>query len=196
MSVNAPARRRRHRRRRRNPIANLNPRRRRSYRRRRRNPIGNMPMHRRRSYGRRRSRRNSPVRVPRTLMGFFSAQFLTEVGFAALGAVTPSFVTDRLLPMMGMGAFITGPWVRRFVQFLVPTGVVMFMPAAFGRQAGAFALGAYAVTAVGFLNDMAPGFATLGAYEVAAPVSGLGRYEFAAPGLGLDQDEAELLYAG
>ncbi len=191
--VNA-RRRRRRRARRRNPFAMNDPARRRRRHGRRRNPF----LANRRRVGRRRRsyRRNTPLRAPRTLAGLFSPAFLTDVAWAAAGAVTPSLVTDRLLPMIGMGAFITGPWVRRAVQFAVPTVVLMFARPMLGRGADAFATGAYAVTAVGLLNDLTGGIATLSAYEPSAPVTGMGRYELAAPGIGQESmDEAETLYA-
>lgn len=189
MTVNAPRRRRRRRRARMRYNAP-----RRYYRRRRRRynaPAANMP----RRY--RRRRRNQPARVPRTFQQFFSAQFMTDVAMASLGAITPSWITDRLLPMVGLD-LRTMPLTRRLVQLAIPTAILMVMPRGFGRQTGSFAIGAYAVTGVGLINDLTGGMVgALSAYEVAAPVSGLGRYEFSAPGLGLSQeDEAELLYAG
>lgn len=195
MLVNA-RRRRRRRRNRPNPFAGVNrPRRRR--RSRRRNPFASANMPRRRRGRRRSYRRNQPARVPRTIQQFLSAAFLTDVAFAGLGAITPSWVTDRLLPMMGPMFDLRGmPMMRRLVQFAVPTVALWFAPRGFGKQAGSFAIGAYAVTAVGLINDFTGGMVgQLGAYEPSAPISGLGRYELSAPGVGMNEDEAEVLYA-
>lgn len=152
--------------------------------------------------GRRRSRSGGGgVGMP----GFLSKSFLFNTAFGAVGMVVPSLVTDRLLPMVG---FSTSGIIRRAIQFAVPTAVLFLGGRRFlGSGTGAFAIGAYAVTALGLVNDLTGGLAMvsgggmrkpLGRYEVAP--RGLGAYERSPRGLGQGNgnglmDQAATLYA-
>jgi hypothetical protein len=130
----------------------------------------------------RRRRRQNPRRrsgVGGGMGGFLSAKMLTAMGYGALGALAPTLVTDRVLPMIGLQ--LTG-LTRRLVQFAVPAGVLMLG----GRKllgAGAypFAVVGMSVTAVGLVNDLTGGAAMLSGYGRPAPV--LGRYTAPAPAL-------------
>ncbi len=111
--------------------------------------------------------------VPSTMRGFVSVSFLTQAGFAALGAFTPTLITDRLLPAVG---FSTTGWTRRLIQLAVPAVVVLAGGKRFlGRGAGAFVLGAAGVTMLGVVNDLTGGIATVARYQLPPPV--MGRYQ-------------------
>jgi hypothetical protein len=115
--------------------------------------------------------------VPATVGGFVSAKFLTAAGYAALGAVAPSLVTDRLLPMVGFS--LTG-YTRRIVQFAVPLAVVMLGgKKLLGSNAMPFVVTAAGVTLLGLVNDMTGGVATVGRYGLPAPQ--MGRYAATSP---------------
>lgn len=151
--------------------------------------------------GRRRSARR---RIGGGAPGFLSTGMLTQAGFGALGALTPSLLTDRVLPMVG---FTTSGFVRRALQFAVPTVVLMLGGRRFlGAGTAAFATGAYAVTTLGLVNDLTGGAVALsgarnmGRYELSP--RGLGRYELSParlgqsnPRNGIPSDPAETLYS-
>lgn len=126
--------------------------------------------------------------------GFLTAGFLRDAGFGALGAVAPTLVTDRLLPLVGLS--LTG-LTRRLVQLAVPTAVVWLggTRALLGAQGmHAFAIGGYAVTLLGLVNDFTGGIATVSG----APALGngnLGAFERMAPGLGMWEESSEVEYA-
>ena len=134
---------------------------------------------RRRSVSRSRSRSRSSGGggVPSTMGGFVSVKFLTMAGYAALGAVAPSLVTDKLLPMVGLQ--LTG-YTRRLVQFAVPAAVVMLGgKKLLGSNAMPFVVSAAGVTLLGLVNDLTGGVATVGRYAIPAPA--MGRYAATSP---------------
>lgn len=111
--------------------------------------------------------------------GFLSAKMLTAMGYGALGALAPTIVTDRVLPMVGLQ--LTG-LTRRLVQFAVPAGILMLGgKRLLGAGAYPFAVVGLSVTAVGLVNDLTGGAAMLSGYGRPAPV--LGRYNAPAPAL-------------
>ena len=138
----------------------------------------------------RRSRRRSSKGFGAGMPNFLSGGFLRDTGFGALGAVAPTLVTDRLLPLVGLT--LTG-LTRRLVQLAVPTAVVWLggTRALLGAQGmHAFAIGGYAVTLLGLVNDFTGGIAMVSG----APA--LGAFERISPGLGAwEEDAAALAYA-
>jgi hypothetical protein len=142
---------------------------------------------------RRRNRRRSRGGFGAGMPSFLSAGMLRDVGFGALGAVAPTIVTDRILPMVGLT--LTG-WTRRLVQLAVPTAVLWLGGTRFvlGKEGlHSFALGAYIVTALGVVNDFTGGIATISG----APALGngqLGAFE-RMPSLGMYEDAAATAYA-
>jgi hypothetical protein len=125
---------------------------------------------------------------------FLSGAFLRDAGFGALGAVAPTLVTDRLLPLVGLT--LTG-YTRRLVQLAVPAAVLWLggTRALMSPQGlHAFAIGGYAVTLLGLVNDMTGGIATV-AGQHALGRGSLGAFERVAPGLGEFEDMAESGYA-
>ena len=143
---------------------------------------------------RRRASRRSGRGFGAGMPNFLSGGFLRDAGFGALGAVAPTLVTDRLLPLVGLT--LTG-FTRRLVQLAVPTAVVWLggSRALLGAQGmHAFAIGGYAVTLLGLVNDFTGGIATVSG----APALGngnLGAFERIHPGLGMIEDDAGMAYA-
>lgn len=124
-----------------------------------------------------RSRSKGVGGVPATVGGFVSVKFLTMAGYAALGAVAPSFVTDKLLPMVGLT--LTG-YTRRIAQFAVPAAVVMLGgKKLLGSNALPFVVTAAGVTLLGLVNDVTGGVAVVGRYALPAPQ--MGRYSATSP---------------
>ena len=174
---------------------------RRHRRRRKANPINRRRRSHKGLFTRARRRYANPPRRRRSSRGFgsgmpnfLSGGFLRDAGFGALGAVAPTLVTDRLLPLVGLN--LTG-LTRRLVQLAVPTAVVWLggTRALLGAQGlHAFSIGGYAVTILGLVNDFTGGIAMVSG----APALGsgnLGAFERVAPGLGEFEDLAASGYA-
>jgi len=174
---------------------------RRHRRRRKANPINRRRRSHKGLFTRARRRYANPPRRRRSSRGFgsgmpnfLSGGFLRDAGFGALGAVAPTLVTDRLLPLVGLN--LTG-LTRRLVQLAVPTAVVWLggTRALLGAQGmHAFAIGGYAVTILGLVNDFTGGIAMVSG----APALGsgnLGAFDRIAPGLGEFEDLAASGYA-
>jgi len=171
---------------------------RRHRRRRKANPINRRRRTHKGLFMRKRSHANPPRRARRRsrggfgagMPGFLSGGFLRDAGFGALGAVAPTLVTDRLLPLVGLT--LTG-LTRRLVQLAVPTAVVWLggTRALLGAQGmHAFAIGGYAVTILGLVNDFTGGIAMVGSPPA------LGAFERITPGLGAwEEDAAAMAYA-
>jgi hypothetical protein len=93
------------------------------------------------------ARRRNPRRSGGGAGGFLSVKMLKTVGFATLGALSPSLVTDRLLPAVGFG--VTG-YLRRAIQFAIPTILLaMGGKRVLGDGTAAFTIASYGVTGVG-----------------------------------------------
>ena len=122
---------------------------------------------------RRRSYRGGGGGVPAGVGGFISTKFLTSAGMVAFGAVAPSLVTDKLLPMLGLN--VTGI-VRRAVQFAVPLAVATLGgKRLLGKNLYPFVLGGAGITLLGLVNDFTGALPMLGRYSLPAPQ--MGRYE-------------------
>lgn len=99
----------------------------------------------------RRRRRHNPRRSG-GMGSFLSTRTLKQVGFATLGALAPSFVTDRLLPMIG---FPVSGYLKRAIQFAVPTAVLAIGGRrVLGDGTAAFTIAAYGVTGVALAADL------------------------------------------
>ncbi len=164
---------------------------------RRRNPVN--PVNRRRPWHRghetkRRNRRRSGGGFGAGMPSFLTGGFLRDAGFGALGAVAPTLVTDRILPLVGLT--LTG-FTRRIVQLAVPTAVLWLGGSRFVLGKGgmhAFAIGAYSVTLLGLVNDFTGGIAQIGG-QPALGNGGMGAFERVTPGLGAWEDAAAMEYA-
>jgi len=177
-------------------IANRKRRRRRaSPNRRRRSHSGRYARVRRMSANPRRRMRRNPRRGFRSGMpGFLTGGFLRDAGFGALGALAPTLVTKRLLPLVGLT--LTG-FTERLVQLAVPTAVLWLggTRGLLGAQGmHAFAIGGYAITLLNLVNDFTGGIATVSG-PPALGSGNLGAFERLAPGLGEFEDQAATAYA-
>lgn len=116
---------------------------------------------------------------PSTMAGFISARYLSAAGMVVLGALAPSMVTDRVLPMVGLQ--LTG-LTRRLAQLAVPAALVAFGgKRMLGQYATPFLLGATGFTLYGLVNDFLPGVLPTAALAGVSP--GLGRYALPPAGV-------------